>query len=168
MKVKKRFYRSRKGMTLVELIVAMAIIVIVFSGVVWGITHGYATTVNNVTVDSASAKSQSVTDDVVEHLNLYRISSAADFDITVPVGTEMKKIHEMIENDVVNMTGAVYVDPSDFTNDTGKDPQYTIIKDQTTTITKGTTPTVIEGCIVKSAVLSTNGFIVTTSFVPYV
>lgn len=167
LKIKKKFYRSRKGMTLVELIVGMTIIVIVFSGVVWGITHGYATTISNVTVDSASAKAQSITDDVVEHLNLYKISSAADFDMDMTVGTETKKIHKMIAEEVVSMTGAVYVDPLDFTNDTSKEFQYTIIKDQTTTITKGTTPTVIEGCIVKSAVLSTNGFIVTTSFVPY-
>lgn len=168
MKTKKKFYRSRKGMTLVELIVGMTIIVVVFSGVVWGVAHGYATTINNVTVDSASAKSQSVTDDVTTHLNLYKISSAADFDINVTSGMATTTIRQMIADEVYNMTGAVYVDPSDFTNDTSKDPQYTIIMDYGTTITEGATTTTIEGCVVKSAVLSTEGFIVTTAFVPYV
>lgn len=167
LETKKQFYRSRKGMTLVELIVGMTIIVIVFSGVVWGIAHGYATTVNNVTIDTASARSQSVTDDVITHLNLYKISSAADFDITVSSGAATTTIRQMIADEVYSMTDAVYVNPSDFTNDTSKDPQYTIITDYETTIAEGGTTTKISGCVVKSAVLSSKGFIVTTAFIPY-
>ncbi len=167
MKTKKKFYRSRKGVTLVELIVGMAIIVIVFSGVVWGIAHGYATTVNNVTVDKASAKSQAITDDVSSYLRLYKISCPTDFDNPVDPATGTTSIKDAIADDVFDATGgAVWVDDSVF-YDSSEEMKYTIITDYTTSIADGTSSTEIKGCVVKSAVLSTNGFIITTEFIPY-
>lgn len=176
MKIKKKqFYRSRKGVTLVELVVAMTIIVIVFAGVVSGIAHGYATTLNNVTVDKASAKSQSITDDILTELKLYNVSSFSDLSISVDLSTSatiLDRIKDDIKENAADPTVGVYyvANPADFTNDTSQDPQFTLIdssSDIVSTGAGGTTTTTVKGCIIKTAVLSSEGFIVTTAFYPY-
>lgn len=163
MKFKKQSYRSKKGMTLVELLVGIAIIVIVFSAVIWGMAHGYTTTVNNVTVDKASAASQAITDNCIGQFSTYKISCKDDFDITVGSDTTLNNITQ----NILMLTGAQYRDPSVFMNDTSVEKQFTIEIDVTTTVSSGTTPTEIKGCVVRSAVMSSSGFIITTAFVPY-
>lgn len=163
MKIKRQSYRSKKGMTLVELLVGIAIIVVVFSAVLWGMAHGYTTTVNNVTVDKASAASQAITDNCIGQFNTYKISCKDDFDVIVGSETTLDNIRQSI----LALTGAQYRDPSAFMNDTSVEQQFTIETDVTTTVSGGTTPTEIKGCVVRSAVMSSSGFIITTAFVPY-
>ena len=165
-KFKKKFYRSRAGVTLVELIVAITIIVIVFTSVVYAFANGYSSTVSNVNVDAASAESQGITDAVMEAVSIYQLSSSVTLSSTM---SDSNTIANHIASDIYDSTGATYVDSSVFPDSDGDDMQFTIIEGQTATTTNTTDATKqdIEGCIVKSAVLSVDGFIITEAFVPY-
>lgn len=69
MKKTRLIKRSKKGMTLVELIVAIALISIVFASAMTGIVHGYASVASNKTMEDASMQAQGVADIVTTELN---------------------------------------------------------------------------------------------------
>lgn len=64
MKKCKRRHNSKKGVTLVELVVAIAIVSIVFASTMTAIVHGYISIVQNKTLEDASAQAQGVADTV--------------------------------------------------------------------------------------------------------
>lgn len=64
MKRCKRRYNSKKGVTLVELVVAIAIVSIVFASTMTAIVHGYISIVENKSLEDASAQAQGVADTV--------------------------------------------------------------------------------------------------------
>ena len=64
MKRCKRRYNSKKGVTLVDLVVAIAIVSIVFASTMTAIVHGYISIVENKSLEDASAQAQGVADTV--------------------------------------------------------------------------------------------------------
>lgn len=69
MKKLKRLRKSKKGMSLVELVVAIALICIVFSAAMSGIVHGYMSVVKNKNIEQASMQAKGVADTVVSAIN---------------------------------------------------------------------------------------------------
>lgn len=69
MKKIKLFKKSKKGATLVELIVAIALISIVFASAMTGMVHGYVSVQSNKTVEDASMQAQGVADIIVTEIN---------------------------------------------------------------------------------------------------
>ncbi len=84
MKKFKRRYKSKKGLTLVELIVAIAVVSIVFSAAMTAIVHGYASIAQNNSIDEASIKAQGVADTVASTLgNVLSDTTITDYDAAV-------------------------------------------------------------------------------------
>lgn len=69
MKKIKRLRKSKKGMTLVELVVAITLISIVFASAMSAIVHGYMSVVKNKNVEQASMQAKGVADTVVSAIN---------------------------------------------------------------------------------------------------
>ncbi|MFR7819229.1 type II secretion system protein [Candidatus Pseudoruminococcus sp.] len=69
MKKFKRLRKTKKGMTLVELVVAITLISIVFASAMSGIVHGYMSVVKNKNVEQASMQAKGVADKIVSGIN---------------------------------------------------------------------------------------------------
>lgn len=69
MKKFKRLRKTKKGMTLVELVVAITLISIVFASAMSGIVHGYMSVVKNKNVEQASMQAKGVADQIVSGIN---------------------------------------------------------------------------------------------------
>lgn len=84
MKKFRQLRKSKKGVTLVELIVAIAVVSIVFSATMGAIVHGYATIVTNNSVEEASIKAQGVADTVATTLSdVINDKTITDYDTAV-------------------------------------------------------------------------------------
>lgn len=69
MKKFKRLRKTKKGMTLVELVVAITLISIVFASAMSGIVHGYMSVVKNKNVEQASMQAKGIADKIVSGIN---------------------------------------------------------------------------------------------------
>lgn len=65
----KRLRKNKKGMTLAEVVVAVAVVSIVFAATMSAIVHGYTTILNNKSVDDASLEAQGIADSVVSTIS---------------------------------------------------------------------------------------------------
>lgn len=84
MKKFRRLRKSKKGITLVELVVAIAVVSIVFSAAMGAIVHGYATIAENNSVEEASIKAQGVADTVTTTLGeVVNDKTITDYDAAV-------------------------------------------------------------------------------------
>ena len=70
--------RSKKGMTLVELIVGIVIIVIVFSATLSAMTNGYSDTIYNADVNKSAVKGGSLNEVIMEAIIKQGLTSADD------------------------------------------------------------------------------------------
>ncbi len=168
--------RSKRGMSLAELVVGVAIIVIVFAATLTGLTTGYTTTVKNADLNKAAVKCASTNEIIstaVSNLNLVRTNNIGD--ITNQQKANDSKIKSAAQ---VAYPGIVYVERSHFPK-TGKDPitnqqldaQWTYdmnTNDGMAKISKtdGTTRTMF-GIVVETAVNSSNGYVFCRNIVPY-
>lgn len=84
MKKFRRLRKSKKGMTLVELVVAIAVVSIVFSAAMGAIVHGYAAVVQNNSAEEASIRAQGVADTVASTLgDVINDKTITDYDAAV-------------------------------------------------------------------------------------
>ena len=178
-KRKKSGLRSKKGMSLVEILVAVTIIVIVFGGTVGAMTTGYTTTIYNANDNANSVKSASLNDVVfsaIKNLNFEDKKSCDEY--FFGTSTPPKNPNEDTANAVTAAvksfdSSVMYVSPSEFLNPSATikaktDMIYTIITGASLDVQKsGGSPTSVEGIQIKTAVESTSGTMINTSFIPY-
>lgn len=174
-RIKKKL-RSKQGLSLAELVVGMAIIVIVFAATLTGLTTGYTTTVKNADLNKAVVKCASTNEIIstaVANLNLVRTNNIGD--ITAQQNANDAKIKSAAE---VAYPGIVYINPSYFPKmdkdpTTGEqyDAQWTYNMNTNDGMAKisrtdGTVKTMF-GVVVRTAVNSSNGYVYCRNIVPY-
>ncbi len=168
---------SKKGLTLVELIVGVAIIAIVFSSTLGAMMGGFTTTVNNADQNKAAIINASVNEIIVNtilDLRLKETSVSAtgeinDVRITDSI-TELFSNFNQDENIVAYAGDATYVKPSEFPKDNAGEFQYTIIPvtDDSSALSKtATDKKSIKGMIVKTYFNTLRGSNIYQSFVPF-
>lgn len=165
MKLKKQKFKSKKGVTLVELLVGIAIIVIVFASTLGAMATGYTTTVYNADQNKVSAKNASVNEVIMKAVQVKGWSAAPagvsfDDDSTIPNSIKQTALSECSD--------IKYVKPADFPNNTDSN-QYTIIIDSASEVSKtGASKITIKGITIKTAMKGADGLNIYESFVPYV
>lgn len=118
----KKYRKSKRGMTLVEIVVAIAIVAIVFAGTMSALVSAYTSILYNSTDAQASHEAEGITDKVMESIK----GKATDADILAIISTIET------END------ATFVDR--LSTPTADFPDDSITGDKQFTIEKITTP----------------------------
>ncbi|MGN1456337.1 MAG: prepilin-type N-terminal cleavage/methylation domain-containing protein [Acutalibacteraceae bacterium] len=162
-KIKKMY--SKKGMTLVELLVGIAIVVIVFAGTLGAMVGGYSTTVSNANSNKVSSTNEAVNEiimNTVQNIG-FATKTGADNCIAAIKSGANDPSAEAIKGAAKSKCDDIkFVDSADFPkNDV--DNQYTLITDQKPKINSKE----IAGVIIKTAMKSSSGFVINQSFVPY-
>lgn len=103
MKKYKRRHNSKKGVTLVELVVAIAIVSIVFASTMTAIVHGYISIVQNKTLEDASAQAQGVADTVSTALE--KAFSSNKYTGDASDQTQKKKFYDNLVLETLNGDG---------------------------------------------------------------
>lgn len=161
MKFKKGKFKSKKAMTLVELIVGITIVVIVFAGTLGAIVSGYTTTIKNADQNKVAAKNAAVNEVIMQAV---KIQGWTEEQTLIP-----NAIDEAAKSEC---TDVVYVEPSMFPDDT-YDCQYTLIfdNDSSADISKVNTPSAsqveIRGVTIRTSMKYAGGIVTYESFVPY-
>lgn len=161
-KIKK--LRSKKGLTLVELLVGIAIVVIVFAGTLGAMVGGYTTTVGNADQNKVAAKNVATNEvimDTIKKIEFKAIEDAEDCVDALKNGSTDPSATAIQAAAEKQCSGIKFVDSASFP-DSNTDCQYTLLVGQTTQ-TNGQT---ISGVIVKTAMKSSVGFVINQSFIP--
>lgn len=160
---KRKFnFKSKKGVTLIELVIAITIIVIIFAGTLGALVQGYTTTVYNADHDRMAAKSVAVNEIIMQAVKRYGWDDSTD-ESTVDAA-QLSAIDQLAKAECGDM---VYVSPSDFPK-SGVDYQYTLIFDGPVSVAKTTSSSVqIPGVTIRTAINSSAGLLINESFVPY-
>lgn len=165
-------YRSKKGLSLVELLVGITIIAMVMASAAGAIVTGYKTTLDNADRNQAAAKSASLNEVILKGLKNCRFENATDADDAL-FGTGST---EDIESSSIFQTAkSLFPDvqyiSGDFPNITiNHDVQYKL--DTTATREMQVAGTVvsantIKGIEIRTAVLCADGYSEIVSFIPY-
>ncbi len=173
--------KSRKGMSLVELIVGISIIVIVFTATLTAMTSGYTDTLYNADMDRYAAKGGALNEMIMEAVVKQGFTAAEGAGTDgiagkyfYSSGTASGDYKTGETNAVHSAAKAVapdiqYVPLANFPSyDKTIDSQYTldINAERTVTDAKGK-KVAIKGIEIKSCVAASRGRLVNTSFVPY-
>ena len=166
--------RSKKGMSLVELLVAVTIIVLVFGGTVGAMANGYSSTMYNAQKTIDAAEGVSLNDVIFEGIENQYFTSEDECkkyffgtggtknpntDATNSIHAAAKTVDENVK----------YVPKDTFPS---SDPtvvlQYTIVTDSHSNVTvTGLGTKEVKGVTIKTAVKTVEGIVTNTSFVPY-
>lgn len=171
-KIKK--LRSKKGMTLVELLVGVTIVVIVFAATLGAMSGGFSTTVGNANQNKVDAINQSVNEVIMDMVKVIGFEDSTEVNDCISEikkyqagtgasNTEARKNAEAIHEAADKLSSGIkYVDSSAFP-DASIECQYTFISDKKPTVNSQNVP----GIIIKTAMKSASGYVVSQSFVPY-
>ena len=164
MKSSKRKFnlKSKKGMTLIELVIAITIIVIIFAGTLGALVNGYTTTIYNANHDQMAAKSAAVNEIIMQAVKRYEWPEG-----TNSTSVDPDHLNAIDEAAKAECSSIIYVDPADFPKD-NVDYQYTIIYDAPVSTAKTASSSVnIPGVTIRTAINSASGLFINESFVPY-
>lgn len=160
--------RSKKGLTLVEILVGVAIIVIVFGATLGAMTQGYTSTLYNADENKAAAVSKSMNDAIMAAVTNQHFQNQAECDDYFfgggknPNSDGSNAIHAAavsIESSVEYVSYASFPDYS-------KDFQYTIKTDGISNV-EGASNQSMPYVMIQTAARSAKGMNINTSFVPY-
>ena len=184
-KIKQKI-KSKKGLTLVELVVGVTIVVIVFASCLGALVSGYTTTMYNSDQNKASSLNESLNDilisilgrmyytdeDDVEELIDGIVEEMANQDGTIS-DSNSQAVVQLVRNQIPEIE---FVAPEkDGENyvvhfPDGKSYQFSLIPCPTTTVSyddPDKTPYSLGGVIVKTCFESASGPIIYESFVPF-
>lgn len=157
--------KSKKGLTLIEIVVGVTIVVIVFASTLGAMVSGYTTTLKNADENKAAIKSAAVNEIIMKTIsNLNLEDGAAVNDIINTINDSDNVIKVAAEKECSNIK---YVSSGDFLKETKGDEQYTIIANQSSEIEYNGTKKTVKGITIKTAVKSSSGFVSNETFVPY-
>lgn len=175
--------RSKKGMTLIELIVGITIIVIVFGATLSAMTNGYSNTIFNAEVNQTAVEGGSVNEIMAQTLkkqNFEDENACKKYFFGGVDGVPAKNPNTDKDsttgqfNNAVHAAGVAilsdmtYVEPSAFpSNDPSCENQYTIITDAKGVIQSGAKNYTINGVELKTSVTNVRGKITNVSFISY-
>lgn len=176
--------KSKKGLTLVELVVGIALVVIVFSSCLGAMVGGYTTTIYNADENRVAVLNASLNEIIVSTIHNYGPvnSDSVTRLVSDPNSPLLKAIDDNITFDDARLhttTSATYVKPEDIGNPDqslypGKDlsVRYTLVPDTTSNLTVsgvgGTTNQVaVSGVWIRTCFEAARGPIYYESFVPY-
>ncbi len=163
--------RSKKGMSLVELVVGITIIVIVFGSTLSAMTNGYSTTLYNADVNKSAVEGGSLNEllfQSISELGFYDKAEAQEYFF----GAASNKSPNSDPGNAVHAAAktfdstVLYYDKNVFPA-AGVETQYTIDLDASSKVQKGAKQYTIKGIYVQSYVYSSRGSLVNHSFIPY-
>ncbi len=156
---------SKKGMTLIELVVGITIIVIVFGATLSAMTNGFTNTLYNAEVDKTAARAGSLNEVMMEAAVKQGFASATDVNALYPSGSP--KADNPINQAAVSVEPTIeYVQPHLFPAK-DKEFQYTIVVNTHSKLKKGGSEYEINGIEIRTVVNSVKGTIYNNSFVAY-
>ncbi len=177
MKVKKlkKKLRSKRGLTLLEILIGITIVVIVFASTLGAMVNGFTTTVYNADENRAAILNSSVNEIIMNTVQKMNISQPERADDVIQDIQSGDPTHSVI---LAAVTAAVpearfvpaTTDPSgnptvNFPNDVSY--QYSLIPDVKLSMESPTGGTDIIGIQIKTCFESAAGPIIYESFVPY-
>ncbi len=160
-------YRSKKGMTLVELLAGVVIIVIVFGATLSAMTNGFAVTLHNAATNQYAVEGESVNEIILQAISKQEFSDGADARLKIeannnPIDVAAKSV----------VPGIKYVKYEDFESSSEED-RYTVKFDAKTTVSSAVLSGrkqlnyAISGMEITTHVTSSTGVVRNTSFVAY-
>ncbi len=168
--------KSKRGLSLVELIVGVTILVIVFGGTMSAMANGYTDTLYNAQQNKGAADGASLNEVIMEAVKAKGFADeeeCAEYFAGDPNMDDTNAIHaaalevdrELVQGDERKKVRYVAYDRfplPDF------ERQYTIITDAQSTV-DGTflSERTIEGVEIRTAVKTVKGWVINKSFVPY-
>ena len=170
--------RSKRGMTLVEILIGVTIVVIVFASTLGAMVGGFTTTIYNADENRAAILNASLNEIILNtvHNMQFQDVNAVD-DEADNINTDDATVSVILSAVKANIPEAVYIAPTtDASGDltvnfpNGVSYQYSLIPEVKTTLkTAGATGTNIEmnGVAIKTCFESAAGPIIYESFVPY-
>lgn len=175
--MKKRFrkkiprFNSKRGMSLVELVVGITIIVIVFGATLSAMTNGYSTTIYNAEVNKSAVGGGSLNEllfQSVSKLDFYNEEAAQEYFFGVgntkdPNSDSENAVHAAALSYDESIK---YVSPDEFPLQ-NVDVQYTVELNSSSKVTDGSNQHTIKGIKVQTYVASSRGSLVNNSFIPY-
>ncbi|GEM_PF-4399114 len=170
-KLRTQKLRSKKGLSLVELIVGITILVIIFTATLSAMTNGYTTTLFNADVNKKAVEGGSLNEILMQTLQKQEFYNEADFTSRFYGGTSTPAGEAGLAVDAAakaKYDNIAFVPPSDFPR-TGEEyeNQYTVISNGTSNVKKGTKTYAIRGITVITSLDSVKGPVINTSFIPY-
>lgn len=164
MSKKMKRLHSKKGMTLVELLVGITIVVVVFAGTLGAMFGGYSTTVGNADQNKVAAKNVATNEVIMDTIKTIALKDedAEDCVDALKTGSTEPSAIAIQAAAEKQCSGIKYVDSSQYP-DKNIDCQYTMIIDKTTSVNGHN----IKGIIIKTAMKSSGDFVYNQSFVPY-
>ncbi len=178
--------RSKKGMTLVEILVGVTIVVIVFASTLGAMVTGYTTTLFNADENRSAVLNSSVNEIVLNTVRKARISDGdaalemidamANYDPESATGSDTVGAAVMAAV-ATQVPEAVFVQPQDdgmggYTADfsEGESYQFTILPEKQSSLSfieAGKDDLVITGMTIKTCFESAKGSITYEAFIPY-
>ncbi len=156
---------SKKGMSLVELVVGITIIVVVFGATLSAMMNSFANTVYNADMDKTAVGASSVNELMMEAAVKKMFSGADDVNAMFTNGqpNDSNTVHTAALTVIPEME---YVLPNQFPQD-GVDNQYTIVTDAKSTTSRLSSSSSIKGITIRTLVRGSNGTLYNESFVAY-
>ncbi len=182
----KNKFRSKKGMTLVEILVGIAIIVIVFASTLGALVNGYSTTLYNADHNKEDLLNSSVNEIIFNTFKCMQISDTEEAVDVIDQIEDVQSSGDLTGDDYAtalvvaisnNVDGAVFV-PPEFSGGEYKPAfvddvvfQYTIVPD-VSPILEDPTPGIddynkITGFRILTSFETAKGTAVSESFIPY-
>ncbi len=167
--------RSKRGLTLVEILIGVAIVVIVFASTLGAMVGGFTTTLYNADENRAAVLNSSLNEIIMNtvHNMAFTEKAAVDNDDIASGDPDASVIVSAV---AANIPEAVYVAPEEINGHMsvnfpkGETYQYTLIPDVSTNLNTnkpGGTPVEMKGVAIKTCFDSAAGPITYESFVPY-
>lgn len=174
--------RSKKGMTLVELIVGIVIIVIVFSATLSAMTNGYSDTIYNADVNKSAVKGGSLNEVIMEAIIKQGLTSADDDGDSASAqnfffagGKTPADGDNPVHSAAVAVIPSVRYVPYGSFYENQKDEEGKVIENKYTININATrtikdlkkVSTTIKGIEILTCVTNSKGTLINSSFVPY-
>lgn len=166
--------RSKKGMTLVEILAGVVIIVIVFGATLSAMTNGFSSTLRNATANRDAVEGESANEMIFQAIVKQNFSSSDAVD--KPMGGQSYKsnIDEYMETGAA-LAAAKSVDPDmeyvskDKYDEDDSYSKFTVEYPVDTTVDRnlGNKNPIISGIVIKTAVKTASGYVTNVSFVPF-
>lgn len=177
-KSEKRKIKSKKGMTLVEILIGVTLVVIVFASTLGAMVGGFTTTVYNSDENKAAVLNASINEVILNTVHNLKLPDSSKVDEEIAsIQTDNIADSAIVAAVKESVPEAVYVkaitDSSGnytvhFANDVSY--QYTLIPETKTTLKVDNDPThdvKVDGVTIKTCFDSAAGQIIYETFVPY-
>lgn len=185
MKRKLKIKNSKRGISLIELVVGITLVVVTFASCLGAMVGGYTTTIHNADEARMAVLNASLNEMIINTIRSYGATSNADIqklidthNIGAAYTPEDNRLLSAVNDNVkaadgISLSTAVYVAPDEFTDPTptsGVDysVRYTLIPDSTSNVFKNAVNSVeITGVWIRTCFESATGPIFYESFIPY-